>query len=114
MTGDHYAGAQSVLDTYSTGRSRPSKSNCSTEGTGLETAESTSDDLTPDDWWQQKNEIVDRFVEERPGRAARPISVRGGTKLRDEAAQEKYTGEEGEERWRSHTWSTVLNEFLDW
>lgn len=105
---------QSALDTFSTDRSRPSKTNCISEGTGPETAESSSKDLTPDDWWQRKNEIVDRFIEERPSRAARPISVRGGTKLRDEASQEKYTSEEGEERWRSHTWSTVLNEFLDW
>jgi hypothetical protein len=70
-----------------------------------------SDSYPPDYWWRRKNEIVDRFIEEMPTRAARPISVRGGTKLRDEAASEKY-GEQ--ERYRSKTWSAVLNEFLKW
>jgi hypothetical protein len=114
MTSDPTVGAQTALDTYSADRYWPSKTNCTSEVREPETDESVFEDLSPDECWQRKNEIVDRFVEERPGRAARPISVRGGTKLRDESAQEKYTGEEDEKRYRSKTWSSVLNEFLDW
>ncbi len=95
------------LSEYASDRSRPSKTNCTTDDSGPETPDPDS----PDYWWQRKNEIVDRFIEERPRRAARPVSVRGGTKLRDETASEKPGNEE---RYRSKTWSAVLNEFLKW
>lgn len=89
------------------GGSRPSKTNC----TSGELDPEADDAETREIWWQRKNEIVNRFLEEMPQRAARPISVRGGTKLRDEAAREKY---DGKGRYRSRTWSAVLNEFLKW
>lgn len=121
MTGGRHVGAQSTLDTYSADHSRPSKTNCTTGVSGAVPSEAelteqtsgyeVSDSYPPDHWWQRKNEIVDRFIEEMPARAARPISVRGGTKLRDESAREKCGDEE---RYRSETWSTVLNEFLKW
>ena len=45
-----------------------------------------------------------------PTRAARPVSVRGDELLREECTQEKH-GSDGR---RSASWSTVLNEFLNW
>ena len=101
--------------------SRPTKTNCTSGASAAESPESgvngqtvgdeVSDSYPPEEWWRRKNALVEQFIEERPQRAARPISVRGGTKLRDEAASERYGKEE---RYRSETWSTVLNEFLKW
>lgn len=86
--------------------SRPSKTNCTTEGRGTENA-------IPDSWhahwWRQKNDIVDEFVESRSARAARPISVRDDQKIREEC-----TTERNDSGRRAKTWSSVLNEFLDW
>ncbi|MFB6134436.1 MAG: replication protein [Halanaeroarchaeum sp.] len=93
-------------------RSRPSKTNCTTRDTAAETTKSGSSESDFEEWWRRKNAIVDRFVEERPRRAVRPISVRGGTKLRDEAARQKHGSDE--ERFRSQPWSAVLDEFLSW
>ncbi|OVE83986.1 replication protein [Natronolimnobius baerhuensis] len=45
----------------------------------------------------------------RPSRAARPISVRDDQKLREECTTERHAGGR-----RAKTWSSVLNEFLDW
>ena len=88
-------------------RSRPSKTNCTPEDTAAESTESES----PQHWWRRKNELVDRFIEEMPNRASRPISVRGGTKVRDECSLERGGSENG---YRAKTWSAVLNEFLQW
>lgn len=89
--------------------SRPSKNNCTT-------TERDAKDATPGGpagwrrkWWRQKNGVVSEFLEERPARASRPISVRGDVKIREEAASEKHNGE-----YRSQTWSTVLRKFLTW
>ena len=45
-----------------------------------------------------------------PNRANRPISVREGTSIREEAAVEKY----GDGGFRSATWSNTLRGFLTW
>lgn len=86
--------------------SRPSKNNCTSPPNGPESAECESWDLY---WWQRKNEIVDKFVESRPSRAARPISVRSNRKLREECTIDRHDGNR-----RAKTWSSVMNEFLDW
>ncbi|MFB6137532.1 MAG: hypothetical protein ABEJ42_04225, partial [Halobacteriaceae archaeon] len=90
------------------GGSRPSKTNCTSGGSGAEPSES---DLSRSYWWRRKNEIVEEFIEEYGARAARPVSVRGGTNLREECTRLKNG--DGDER-RSKTWFAVLNEFLDW
>lgn len=109
------------LDEFPARGSRPSKNKCTTGVSAAESSESASngetvgksvsDSYLPEEWWRKKNAIVDRFVEEWSQRAVRPISVRGGTKLRDEATSEKR---KGEDRYRSRPWSAVLNEFLKW
>jgi hypothetical protein len=87
--------------------SRPSKTNCTSDDTeALPTQEGTWRGY----WWKQKNELVNRFIEEYPDRAARPISVRGGELLREECTMPR----QNDEKPRSASWSTVLNEFLKW
>jgi len=102
------AAASAKIEDFDDGRPWPSKTNCTTADRAAESSDSGLEDKA---WWRRKNEIVDEFVDEMPNRAARPISVRGGTKLRDEAASRKRSEEE---RYRSRTWSAVLNEFLQW
>jgi len=86
--------------------SRPSKTNCTSNASeSLPAGEGSFRGY----WWKEKNALVDEFVEDFSNRAARPVSVRGGTKLREECTSEKYDG-----GYRSKTWSSVLNEFLKW
>ena len=81
--------------------SRPSKTNCK---------QGAKERLNQrGKWWREKNRIVDRFIDEMGGRAARPISVREGTKLREECTTERHNGGH-----RSKSWSSVLREFLGW
>lgn len=86
--------------------SRPSKNNCTSADSGPQSAR---DGSWRRKWWKEKNALVDEFVDNFSDRAARPVSVRGGTKLREECTAEKHDG-----GYRSKTWSTVLNEFLKW
>ena len=81
--------------------SRPSKTNCK------QGAKERLDQRGK--WWREKNRIVDQFIDEMGGRAARPISVREGTKLREECSAERHNG-----GYRSKSWSSVLREFLGW
>ena len=106
VTSGSPSASQSIEDAAARA-SRPSKNKCTTGVSGPETAE----ELSPGEWWKRKNAIVDQFIEEMPARAARPISVRGGTKLREECTREKISREEF---YRSRSWSEVLNEFLKW
>lgn len=87
--------------------SRPSKTNCTSDATASLPAEERS---WQSYWWKQKNALVDQFIDEFPDRAARPVSVRGGELLREECTAPKH----GDEKPRSSSWSTVLNEFLKW
>lgn len=89
-------------------RSRPSKTNCTSNARGCETPDVPSSRRT---YWRQKNELVDQFLEEMPGRASRPISVREGTSLREETTTERYGNDNG---FRSHSWSQTFREFLTW
>ncbi|WP_083902823.1 replication protein [Natrinema versiforme] len=102
--GPRSAAGSDRLDDY--GGSRPSKTNCTT-------AASDAEAVVPDSWhahwWQRKNAIVDEFVKSRSARAARPISVRDDQRLREECTIERNGGGR-----RAKTWSSVLNEFLDW
>lgn len=82
--------------------SRPSKTNCKT------TPESEAS--WRKQWWREKNELVDQFVDEYPERASRPVSVRGGELLREECTLPKHN----DDRHRSASWSSILNEFLKW
>jgi hypothetical protein len=89
-----------------TAASRPSKTNCTSAEADL-SAEDRLDLRTQ--WWKRKNELVEDFIEERPERAARPISVRDDHKLRIQATQEKIdTGRRGA------SWSDLKREFLGW
>ncbi|WP_248518018.1 replication protein [Salinarchaeum laminariae] len=86
--------------------SRPSKTNCTTaDSESLPAGEGSWQGY----WWKEKNALVDEFVGDFSERAARPVSVRGGTKLREECTSEKREGGH-----RSKSWSDVLNEFLKW
>lgn len=90
----------------------PSETNPSDPGSGSDAAENegASDRLSMRArWWHRKNELVDGFLEDRPGRAIRPVSVRGSTKLREEVAREKESGGH-----RSAPWHVAMNEFLKW
>jgi hypothetical protein len=93
-------------------RSRPSKTNCTSTTSGPETVDVPSDPGSKltlrGQYWREKNDIVDRFINERPERAARPLSVRSSTTLRDEAT---FDGSNGE---KARSWSDVLNEFASW
>jgi hypothetical protein len=60
-------------------------------------------------WWGQKNDLVDKLLDERPDRAVRPVSVNDSTKLRDEALAER-----DDEGYRAENWATALREFLGW
>lgn len=88
-------------------RSRPSKTNCTSSSEVGNTGEIPVSRRT---YWSKKNEIVDTFIDEMPSRANRPISVREGTKLREETTAEKY----GESGYRSRSWSQTLRAFLTW
>jgi len=88
--------------------SRPSKTNCTSPP---QTSEGENSSSQRRQWWREKNQIVNEFSASRPSRAARPVSVRGGTTLREECALPKQGDET---RYRSKSWSEVLNEFLKW
>lgn len=88
--------------------SRPSKNNPSAPDSG---SESPADGpaMSRRRWWHQKNDLVNEWLDTAPERAARPISVREGTTLREEATTSKADGSA-----RSKAWSHVLREFLTW
>lgn len=92
-------------------RSRPSKTNCTSANRAVESDDADSDRMSDRFWWKEKNRLVDEFVDEYPNRAARPVSVRGGTKLREEATLDRRGDTGGD---RSKSWSSVLNEFFNW
>lgn len=98
----------------SASRSRPSKTNCTprrSDRLQFDSDDSEGADLSPERyWWRRKNELVREFCDDRPARAARPVSVRDDVKIREDAARERH--EEG--RYRAASWSDVLREFLSW
>lgn len=90
------------------GPSRPSKTNPSAPDSGSDTP-ADGPAVAHRRWWHRKNELVDEWLDVAPDRAARPISVRENTTLREEAATRKADGSD-----RSEPWSHVLREFLGW
>jgi len=90
--------------------SRPSKTNLTSDTTD---ADAPENDVPPDwrrRWWRRKNEVVDAFLDAHPAKAARPVSVRGGEKIREDAALAR----DGDGGYRSATWSSVVREFCTW
>lgn len=85
----------------------PSKTNPSGPDAGAQPAE--NDRPFRAKWWSRRHDLVDEWDTEAPERAARPVSVREGTTLREEATAEKSRG-----GLRSRPWSAVLSEFLKW
>lgn len=110
VTADSALGGSSLKefdDRPNAGGSRPSKTNPSDP---TDAGESASDRLDKrGTWWRRKNKLVEQFTNESPDRAIRPISVRDGTKLREDAASERH-----DDGYRSRSWSQVLREFLGW
>lgn len=96
-----------------TAASRPSKTNCTTAVRPGEAADNGECVEAKLNWrtqnWKRKNALVDQFVAERAGRAARPLSVRDDVAIREEATSERHNGGR-----RSRSWSSVLNSFLKW
>lgn len=113
--GTAIAGAHSPDWESAASQSRPSKNNCTTGARGAETDENEG---RARKFWRRKNRLVDRFLDEMPKRAARPISVRGGQTLREDVTAEKHVAEDARDDLdrprRSVTWSETLREFVSW
>lgn len=88
-------------------RSRPSKTNCTSDSQACDTG---NVQLSRRPYWRRKNELVSQFIEEMPARAERPVSVKEGTSVREEAVIEKHGGT----GFRAKSWSQSLRSFLTW
>lgn len=87
--------------------SRSSKTNSEKHGGRGDSAEDRLDLRAK--WWSKKNEECVQLKAEWPDRAVRPIPVREGTKLREDASWEKHNG-----GFRSVSLLSVVRGFLTW